>query len=67
METKLSYFDTDSLMYQIQTDDVYKDISKDVKRKFDTSNYPEKHPSGIKAGVNNKVLEKFKDEAAGNK
>lgn len=67
METKLSYFDTDSLMYQIQTDDVYKDISKDVKRKFDTSNYSEKHPSGIKAGVNNKVLEKFKDEAAGNK
>ena len=54
-------------MYQIQTDDVYKDISKDVKRKFDTSNYSEKHPSGIKAGVNNKVLEKFKDEAAGNK
>lgn len=54
-------------MYQIQTDDVYKDISKDVKRKFETSNYPEKHPSGIKAGVNNKVLEKFKDEAAGNK
>ena len=39
--------------------------SKDVRRKFDTSDYPEKHPSGIKTGVNKKVIGKFKDEAAG--
>ena len=56
---------TDNLMYHIQTNDFYRDISKDIKRKFDTSDYPEKHPSGIKTGVNKKVIGKFKDEAAG--
>ena len=52
-------------MYLIQTEDFYKDISKDVNRKFDTSDYPENHPSGIKIDVNKKVIGKFKDEAAG--
>ena len=52
-------------MYLIQTEDFYKDISKDVRRKFHTSDYPENHPSGIKTGVNKKVIGKFKDEAAG--
>ena len=63
----LLFTDTDSLMYFIQTQDVYKDFSKDVRRKFDTSDYPENHPSGIKTGVNKKVIGKFKDEAAGKK
>ena len=61
----LLFTDTDSLMYLIQTQDVYKDFSKDVRKKFDTSDYPENHPSGIKTGVNKKVIGKFKDEAAG--
>lgn len=52
-------------MYLIETDDVYHDFAADVKKKFDTSDYPEKHPSGIKTGVNKKVIGKFKDEAAG--
>ena len=52
-------------MYLIQTEDFYKGISKDFKRKFDTSDYPENHPSGIKTGVNKKVIGKLKDEAAG--
>ena len=52
-------------MYLIETDDVYHDFAADVKKKFDTSDYPENHPSGIKAGVNKKVIGKFKDEAAG--
>ena len=62
---KLLFTDTDSLFYEIETEDFYKDISKDVKDKFDTSNYPENHPSGIPTGVNNKVLGMFKDEAGG--
>ena len=41
----------------------YKDISKDVKYRFDTSNYPPDHPSGIPSGLNKKVLGMFKDEA----
>ena len=34
-------------MYEIQTEDFYKDISADVKRRFDTSDYPPDHPSAI--------------------
>ena len=37
---KLLFTDTDSLCYEIQTDDFFKDVSQDVKQKFDTSNYP---------------------------
>ena len=64
-KAELLFTDTDSLMYLIQTEDFYQDINKDVKRKFDTSDYLEKHPSGIKTGVHKKVIGKFKDEAAG--
>ena len=64
-KAELLFTDTDSFMYLIQTEDFYKDINKDIKKKFDTSDYPENHPSGIKTGVNKKVIGKFKDEAAG--
>ena len=59
------FTDTDSLMYEIETEDFFKDISGDVKDRFDTSDYPENHPSGIPTGINKKVLGMFKDEAAG--
>ena len=62
---KLLFTDTDSFLYEIQTEDFYKDISGDVKDKFDTSDYPENHPSGIPTGINKKVLGMFKDEVAG--
>ena len=62
---KLLFTDTDSLMYEIETEDFYKDISGDVKDRFDTSDYPPNHPSGIPTGCNKKVLGVFKDEAAG--
>ena len=64
-KAKLLFSDTESLMYEIETEDFYKDISGDVKNKFDTSDYPENHPSGIPTGENKKVLGKMKDEAAG--
>ena len=64
-KAELLMTDTDSLVYHIQTDDFYKDINKDVKKWFDTSNYPENHPSGIKTGVNKKENGKIKDEAGG--
>ena len=64
-KAKLLFSDTDSLMCEIQTGDFYKDISGDVKDRFDTSDYPENHPSGIPTGINKKVLGKMKDEAAG--
>ena len=64
-KAKLLFTDTDSLMYEIETEDFYKDITGDVKKRFDTSDYPENHPSGILTGINKKVLGMFKDEAAG--
>jgi len=53
------------LAYEIHTEDFYKDITDDIDARFDTSEYPNDHPSGIKTGVNKKVLGMFKDEAAG--
>ena len=64
-KAKLLFTDTDSLMYEIQTKDFYKDISEDVKHRFDTSDYPPEHSSGIPPGINKKVHGMFKDEAGG--
>ena len=64
-KAKLLFTDTDSLMYEIKTEDFYKDISGDVKDRFDTSDYPPNQPSGIPTGCNEKVLGMFKDEVAG--
>ena len=61
---ELLFTDTDSLLYLIHTDDFYKDISRDIKIKFDRSDYPENHPSGILIGVNKKVIGMFKHEVA---
>ena len=64
-KAKLLFTDTDSFLYEILTEDFYKDISGDVRDRFDTSEYKEGHPSGIPTGINKKVLGMFKDEAAG--
>ena len=64
-KAKLLFTDTDSLMYEIETEDFYKDISADVKRRFDTSDYHPNHPSGIPSGFNKKVIGMFKDEVGG--
>ena len=64
-KAKLLFTDTDSLAYEIKTKDFYKDINPDIEKRFDTSDYPNNHPSGIKTGLNSKVLEMFKDEAGG--
>ena len=61
----LLFTDTDSLCYEIKTDDFYKDIAPDVHRLFDTSNYPKDHASNIPTGVNKKVIGMFKDECGG--
>ena len=59
---ELLYTDTDSLLLDIKTEDVYKDIERN-KSFYDTSDYPEDHPLFSK--VNKKVLGKMKDECAG--
>jgi len=60
---KLLFTDTDSLCYEIETADAYKDFYAD-KNKFDFSDYPE--DSSFFNKTNKKVIGKFKDEACGN-
>ena len=53
--------DTDSLIYNIETGDFYKDIADDVPARFDTSVYLPKRPIGL----NKKVTGLMKDELGG--
>ena len=62
---KLLFTDTDSLANEIKTKDFYKDVHPDIEERFDTSDYPTNHPSGIKIGLNSTMLGMFKDEACG--
>ena len=64
-KAKLLFTDTDSLAYEIKTTDFYKDINPDIDKRFDTTDYPTNHPSGIKTGLNSKVLGMFKDKTGG--
>ena len=59
----LCYTDTDSLIVKFKTEDFYKDISEDVNKRFDTSNFVHNRPLPI--GVNKKVLGVMKDELGG--
>ena len=38
-EVKLCYMDTDSFVYEIETEDFHRDIAKDMEKRFDTSGY----------------------------
>ena len=38
-KTKLCYMDTDSFLAYVKTDEMYKDITVDIKKRFHTSNY----------------------------
>ena len=59
---KLLFTDTDSLTYEIETDDAYADFWKN-KDKFDNSDYNKESP--FYNAVNKNVIGKFKDESAG--
>ena len=61
-KAKLLFTDTDSLTYEIEAKDVYKDFWKD-KDRFDNSDYSK--DSKYFDNTNKKVIGKFKDEAAG--
>lgn len=59
---EIAYQDTDSFIYRIQTEDMYKDI-KDCwfSSDFDLSDYPREHKA-YDGGVNRLIFGKFKDE-----
>ena len=59
----LCYMDTDSFIMSIKTNDFYTDISTDVDKRFDTSNYKINRP--LPTGKNKKVIGLVKDELGG--
>ena len=61
-KARLLFTDTNSLTYEIETQDAYQNFWND-KDKFDNSDYPENSPYYDTS--NKKVIGKFKDEAVG--
>ena len=56
------YSDTDSLLYEIETDDLTS-VLRNLADHFDFSNYPTEHP--LYDRTNHRVVLKMKDELAG--
>jgi len=56
---KLLFTDTDSFCCHIQTEDLYHDMSENIKL-FDTSNFDKTHPLYTK--TNHRIVAKFKSE-----
>ena len=52
---KLCYTDTDNFIIYIKTKDFFEDISNDVERWFETSNYDKTDKRPLPIGKNNKV------------
>ena len=57
--------DTDSFVYEIETEDFYRDIAKDVKKRFDTSEYSKDDNGPLSIRENKKVVGLKKDELSG--
>ena len=57
--------DTDSLIYDIETEDFYKDIADDVKNRSDTSGYRNDRSRPLPVGKNKKVIGLMKNELGG--
>ena len=62
---KLCYTDTDSFVIYIKTEDFFEDISNDVEKWFDTSNYDKNDKRPLPIGKNKKVIGLLKDEVGG--
>ena len=57
--------DTDSFVNEIETEDIYRNIAKDVKKKFDTKGYSNDDNRPLPIGENKKVIGLMKDELGG--
>ena len=62
---KLCYMNTDSLVYDIKTEDFYGDIANDVEARFDTSGYSKTDFRLLPIGLNKKVIGLMKDKLGG--
>ena len=64
-KAKLCYTDPGSFIISIKTEDFFEDISNDVEKWFDTSNYDKNDKRPLPIGKNKKVPGLFKDELGG--
>ena len=55
---QLCYMDTDSFIFNLKTEDWYKDMSNDIDRRSDTSNVQTNIP--IRKDINKKILDTFR-------
>ena len=62
---KLCYMDTDSFIYEIETEDFYRDMAKDVEKRFDLSGYSKDKNMPLPIGENKKVIGMMKDYLGG--
>ena len=62
---KLCYMDTDSLVYDIKTEDFNEDIDNDVETRFDTNGYSKTDFRPLLISLNKKVIGLMKDELGG--
>ena len=49
---KLCYMDTDSFVYEIESEDLYRDITKDVEKRSETSGYSKDENRPLPFGKN---------------
>ena len=52
----LSYMDTNSFVYEIETEDFYRNIAKDVEERFDMSRHSKDDNRPLPFGKNKKVI-----------
>ena len=64
-KAKFCYTDTNSFIIYIKTEDFFEDISSDVEKWFDTSNYKKKDKIPLPIGKYKKVTSLFKEELGG--
>ena len=57
--------DTNSVVYDIETEDLYRDIAKDIVTKFDTSRYLKIYNRPLPIQKNKKIIDIIKDEVGG--
>ena len=64
-KVKLCCIDTDSFVYEIETEDFYRDFANNVEKRFDASGYSKDDNRPLPIGESKKVTGLMKDELGG--